>query len=73
MKAMLGFLTPQAKDAADALQSSKSAAAWLRELPALDVIGRQQHVIQALDATHFVVVTREPRLWTRRSARIAGS
>ena len=49
MKAMLGFLTPQSKDGADALQSAKSAAAWLRELPALDVIGRQQHVIRALD------------------------
>ena len=49
MKAMLGFLTPQA-NAADPLQSAKSAAAWLRQLPALDVIGRQQHVIRALDA-----------------------
>jgi hypothetical protein len=49
MKAMLGFLTPQAKDSADPLASAKSAAAWLRELPALDVIGRQQHVIRALD------------------------
>src|SRR5438046_9517453 len=50
MKAMLGFLTPQSKDGADPLQSAKSAAAWLRQLPALDVIGRQQHVIRALDA-----------------------
>ena len=50
MKAMLGFLTPQAKDAADPLQNAKSASAWLRQLPALDVIGRQQHVIRALDA-----------------------
>jgi hypothetical protein len=49
MKAMLGFFTPQAKDPADPLQSAKSAAAWLRELPALDVIGRQQHVMRALD------------------------
>src|SRR5438477_3363001 len=49
MKAMLGFLTPLAKDAADPLQNAKSAAAWLRQLPALDVIGRQQHVIRALD------------------------
>jgi len=46
---MLGFLSPQAKDAGDPLQNAKSAAAWLRQLPALDVIGRQQHVIQALD------------------------
>jgi hypothetical protein len=49
MKAMLGFLTPQTKDAADPLQNAKSAAAWLRQLPALDVVGRQQHVIRALD------------------------
>ena len=49
MKAMLGFLTPQAKEAADPLQNAKSAAAWLRQLPALDVVGRQQHVIRALD------------------------
>ncbi len=46
---MLGFLTPQAKEAADPLQSAKSAAAWLRQLPALDVIGRQQHVIRVLE------------------------
>jgi hypothetical protein len=49
MKAMLGFLTPQTKDSVDPLLSAKSAATWLRELPALDVIGRQQHVIRALD------------------------
>src|SRR5258708_4118708 len=48
MKAMLGFLTPQT-NAADPLQNAKSAAAWLRQLPALDVIGRQQHIIRALD------------------------
>jgi hypothetical protein len=47
---MLGFLTPQAKEGADPLQSAKSAAAWLRQLPALDVIGRQQHVIQVLES-----------------------
>src|SRR5215472_2166098 len=50
MKAVLGFLTPQPRDAADTLQNAKAAAAWLRALPALDVIGRQQHVINALDA-----------------------
>jgi hypothetical protein len=50
MKAVLGFLTPQPKDAADTLQNAKTAAAWLRALPALDVIGRQQQVINALDA-----------------------
>jgi hypothetical protein len=50
MKAMLGFLTPQAREVADPLQSAKSAAAWLRQLPALDVIGRQQNVIRVLDS-----------------------
>src|SRR5215472_14280080 len=50
MKAMLSFLTSPSKDVADPLQSAKAAAAWLRELPALDVIGRQQHVIRSLDS-----------------------
>src|SRR6476619_6298737 len=50
MKAMFGFLTPQPKDTADPLQNAKTAQSWLRQLPALDVIGRQQHVIRALDA-----------------------
>jgi hypothetical protein len=50
MKAMLGRLTPQGKDAADPLPNAKSAAAWLRQLPALDVIGRQQQVTYALDS-----------------------
>src|SRR5271169_4082460 len=49
MKAMFGLLTPQTKDPADPLQNAKTAAAWLRQLPALDVIGRQQHVIRVLD------------------------
>ncbi len=50
MKAMFGFLTPQGRDSADPLQNAKTAAAWLRQLPSLDVIGRQQHVIRALDS-----------------------
>ena len=50
MKAMLGRLTPQGKDNSDPLLNAKTAAAWLRELPALDVIGRQQQVTEALDA-----------------------
>jgi cyclic-di-GMP-binding protein len=49
MKAMFGFLTPQGRESADPLQNAKSAAVWLRQLPTLDVIGRQQHVIRALD------------------------
>ena len=49
MGSMLGFLTPTGKEYADPLQNAKTAAAWLRQLPALDVIGRQQHVIRAMD------------------------
>ncbi|HEY5366711.1 MAG TPA: hypothetical protein VIL19_09560 [Casimicrobiaceae bacterium] len=47
---MFGFLTSSSKDATDPLVSAKSASAWLRQLPALDVIGRQQHVMRAFDA-----------------------
>jgi cyclic-di-GMP-binding protein len=49
MRPMFGFLTPQAKDSNDPLLSEKAASAWLRQLPALDVIGRQQQVIVVLD------------------------
>ncbi|OLE19061.1 MAG: hypothetical protein AUG50_04705 [Betaproteobacteria bacterium 13_1_20CM_3_63_8] len=49
-KAMFAFLTPQAKDLSDPLQNAKAAATWLRQLPSLDVIGRQQQVIAGLDA-----------------------
>ncbi len=47
---MFGFLTSGTKEAADPLVSPKAAAAWLRQLPALDVIGRQQQVMRAFDA-----------------------
>ena len=47
---MFGFLTSGAKDITDPLVSAKSVAGWLRQLPALDVIGRQQHVMRAFDA-----------------------
>ena len=47
---MFGFLTSSSKDATDPLVSAKSTSAWLRQLPALDVIGRQQHVMRAFDA-----------------------
>src|SRR5215470_11585190 len=50
MKTMLGRLTPQSKDPLDPLATAKSASTWLRQLPALDVIGRQQQVSDALDA-----------------------
>ncbi|MEO8847950.1 MAG: hypothetical protein ABI440_04890, partial [Casimicrobiaceae bacterium] len=47
---MFGFLTSSSKDVTDPLVSAKSASTWLRQLPALDVIGRQQHVMRAFDA-----------------------
>jgi len=47
---MFGFLTSGAKEIADPLVSVKTTSAWLRQLPPLDVIGRQQHVMGALDA-----------------------
>ena len=47
---MFGFLTSGAKEVADPLVSAKSVTAWLRQLPAQDVIGRQQQVMRAFDA-----------------------
>src|SRR6185437_1448581 len=46
---MFGLLTPT-RDAADPFVSAKSAAVWLRELPSLDVVARQQLVLRALEA-----------------------
>jgi len=45
---MFGFLTP-AKDLGDPLSSTRSASAWLRDLPTLDIIGRQQSVMRAFE------------------------
>ncbi len=45
---MFGFLTP-AKDLNDPLCSTRSASAWLRDLPTLDIIGRQQSVMRAFE------------------------
>ena len=47
---MFGFLTSGTKEALDPLASPKAVASWLRQLPALDVIGRQQQVMQAFEA-----------------------
>ncbi|HEV8502333.1 MAG TPA: hypothetical protein VGR63_12185 [Casimicrobiaceae bacterium] len=47
---MFGFLTSSSKEVADPLVSTKTASAWLRQLPALDVIGRQQHVMRAFES-----------------------
>src|SRR5436309_14615039 len=43
---MFGF-TRQGKDEADPLQTPKAAAEWFRNLPALGVLGRHDHVIRA--------------------------
>jgi hypothetical protein len=46
---MFGFLTPQARDHPDPLLTPKTASGWLRQLPTLDVIARQQHVMRAFE------------------------
>ena len=46
---MFEFLT-SGKDTTDPLVSAKAVSVWLRQLPALDVIGRQQHVMKAFEA-----------------------
>ncbi len=47
---MFGFLTSSSKDIADPLASARSTSVWLKQLPALDVLGRQQHVMRAFEA-----------------------
>ncbi|MCC7326653.1 MAG: hypothetical protein IT521_07605 [Burkholderiales bacterium] len=47
---MFEFLTSGTKEIADPLVSAKTVATWLRQLPALDVIGRQLAVMRAFDA-----------------------
>jgi len=47
---MFGFLTPGTKEITDPLANTKAVGAWLRDLPALDVVGRQQAVMRAFDA-----------------------
>ena len=47
---MFSFLGRESKDASDPLTSGRSTSAWLKQLPTLDVIGRQQHVMHAFDA-----------------------
>jgi cyclic-di-GMP-binding protein len=46
---MFGFLNPGVRDAGDPMVSAKSAAAWLHELPSLDIVARQQLVLRAFD------------------------
>ena len=47
---MFGFLSSHNKDADDPLVSPRATAVWLKQLPAQDVVGRQQHVMRAFDA-----------------------
>src|SRR5437764_819454 len=47
---MFGFLTSGTREIIDPLASVKAVSAWLRGLPAQDVIGRQQAVLGALDS-----------------------
>src|SRR5512146_2544442 len=49
MGAMFAFLAPSPRDPADPMVSVKAAAAWLHELPSLDVIARQQLVLRAFE------------------------
>ena len=47
--AAFAFLSSAARDTADPIVSVKSATAWLRELPSLDLVARQQLVLRAFD------------------------
>ena len=46
---MFGFLNPSVRDASDPVVSPKAAAAWLGEMPSLDIVARQQLVVRALE------------------------
>ena len=46
---MFGFLNAGVRDANDPIVSAKVAGAWLRELPSLDVVARQETVVRALE------------------------
>jgi hypothetical protein len=46
---MFGFLSSQVRDDPDPLQSSKAVSVWLRHLPTLDVMVRQQQVMTTFD------------------------
>lgn len=50
MSGMFAFLSPGTRDTVDPIVSVKSTATWLRELPSLDVVARQQLVMRAFDA-----------------------
>jgi len=46
---MFRFLTPKPGESPHPLQTERTAAAWFRQLPTTDVIGRQLEVVGALD------------------------
>jgi cyclic-di-GMP-binding protein len=46
---MFSFLGTHSKDANDPLTSGRNTSVWLKQLPVLDVIGRQQQVMRAFD------------------------
>ena len=47
--AMAAAATTQFTDHPDPLQTRRIAAEWLRHLPPLDVVGRQEHVVRAFE------------------------
>ena len=49
MGAMFAFLSSAPRDTADPFVSVKAASTWLRELPSLDLVARQQRVLRAFD------------------------
>jgi cyclic-di-GMP-binding protein len=57
---MFGFLTSGTREIDDPLVSVKAVSAWLRGLPAQDVIGRQQLVLGALDMARQTRRTIDP-------------
>ena len=46
---MFGFLNAGVRGANDPIISAKAAGAWLRELPSLDVVARQETVVRGLE------------------------
>jgi hypothetical protein len=46
---MFAFLSPVSRDTADPIVSVKSVQTWLKQLPSLDVLARQQLVLRAFD------------------------
>jgi hypothetical protein len=57
---MAATATPQIKNHPDPLQTRRIATEWFRHLPALDVIGRQEHVIRAFDGIRHACTNVDP-------------